>query len=106
MFESANQYVSLQCCNVPKIVRVLNKVKVSLQVVWSQDVGRLVSCAVDVYMLSSAYLVNFTGSCVIAAYHEFIMFYIDTCLYTDLLITRETIEIVIMFRIRVISFRK
>ena len=47
-------------------------------------------CAVDVYMLSSAYLVSFAGSCIIAAYYDFIMFYIYTWLYIDLLITKET----------------
>ena len=44
----------------------------------AEKVGKLVSCAVDVYMLSSA------------AYYDFIMFYIETWLYIDLLITRET----------------
>ena len=48
------------------------------------------SCAVDVYMLSSAYLVNFMSSCVIAACYEF-MFDIDMWLYVNLLITRKTI---------------
>ena len=71
------------------------------------EVGRLVSCAVDVYMLSSAYLISFTGSCVIAACYEFIMCYIDTWLYIDLLITRkQTVAVVIIFKIRVISFDK
>ena len=56
----------------------------------SRCVGRLVSCAVDVYMLSSAYFLTFTGSCVIAAWCEFIMFYIDMWLYVDSLITRKT----------------
>ena len=42
------------------------------------------------YTLSSAYLVSFNGSCVIAACYEFIIFCIDKWLYIDLLITRET----------------
>ena len=55
-----------------------------------KDVGRLVSCAVDVYMLSSAYLVSITGSCAFVACYELIIFYIDTWLYILLLITMET----------------
>ena len=58
-------------------------------------------------MLNSAYLVSFTGSSVIATCCEFIIFYIDTWLDVDLLITREkSVAIVIIFRIRVISLRK
>ena len=38
----------------------------------------------------STYLVSFMSSCVIAARYEFIMFDIDTWLYIDLLVTRET----------------
>ena len=65
------------------------------------------SYAVDVYMQSSAYLVRFSGSCVIAACHEFIMFHIDTWLYIDLLRTRKkNVVIVIIVRLRVLSFRK
>ena len=55
-----------------------------------QEVGKLVSSAVNDYMLSPAYLVSFTGSCVIAACNEIIMCYIDTWSYVDLLKTRET----------------
>ena len=55
----------------------------------TEEVDKTVSCAVDVYMLSSA-LVGFTGSCVIVACYEFIRFCIDTWLYIDLLRTRAT----------------
>ena len=48
------------------------------------------SCAVDVYMLSSVYFVSFMGLCIIAACYEFITFYIDTWLYIDLSITKLT----------------
>ena len=37
-----------------------------------EDVGRIVSCAVDVCVLSSAYLVSFTCCCVIAVCHDFL----------------------------------
>ena len=56
----------------------------------TEEVGRLVSCAVDVYILNSSYLVSITGSYVITACCEFIMCYIDTWLCIDLLITNET----------------
>ena len=44
------------------------------------------SCHVSV----STYLVSFMGSCVIAACYACIMFYTDTWLYIDLLVTMET----------------
>ena len=45
------------------------------------------SCAVDVYMFS--FPLGFMGSCVIASCYEF-MFYINTWLCIDLMITKET----------------
>ena len=85
MLSSRNGVIYLPVYST-KMAQRLERCKLRLN---PQEVGRLVSCAVDVYMLSSAYLVSFTGSCVVAACYEFIMFYIDTWLYVDLLITRE-----------------